>query len=171
MDYRVGFLGIPSSVTQFEMSVPVPWTRETVGQLKKLGFNTIQLTVAWGRRPGDEPLNLEDVVQLSPEQDREYPQVVPLRCQPGPEAREKRRTELRHRIALCREAGLRTIFHFGAPFLSRLGSRLAAQWHHLGIFAVLFGAELNNVFQVERLVPRTPPPGHVELDGVEAQLL
>ena len=28
LDYKVGFLGIPSSVTQFEMSVPVPWTRE-----------------------------------------------------------------------------------------------------------------------------------------------
>ena len=116
LDYKIGFLGIPSSATQFEMSVPVPWTRETVGQLKKLGFNTIQLNVAWGRRPGDEPLNLEDVVQLSPEQDQQYPQVVPLRCQPGTEAREKRRADLRHRIALCREAGLRTSFHFGAPY-------------------------------------------------------
>ena len=27
-----------------------------------LGFNTIQVNVAWGPRPGDEPLNLEDVV-------------------------------------------------------------------------------------------------------------
>ena len=61
LDYKVGFLGIPSSAIQFEMSVPVPWTRETVGQLKKLGFNTIQLDVAWGRRPGDEPLNLEEI--------------------------------------------------------------------------------------------------------------
>src|ERR1035437_7442498 len=116
LDYKVGFLGIPSSATQFEMSVPVPWTREAIGQLKKLGFNTIQLDVAWGRRPGDEPLNIEDVVQLSAEQDQQYPQVVPLRCLPGAEAREKRRAELRRRIALCREAGLRTSFHFGAPY-------------------------------------------------------
>jgi len=116
LDYKVGFLGIPSSATQFEMSVPVPWTQDTVGQLKKLGFNTIQLNVAWGRRPGDEPLNVEDVVQLSPEQDQQYPQTVPLRCQPGAEARQKRRADLRHRIALCRKAGLRTIFHFGAPY-------------------------------------------------------
>ena len=116
LDYKVGFLGNPSSATQFEMSVPVPWTRETIGQLKKLGFNTIQLNVAWGRRPGDEPLNIEDVVQLSAEQDQQYPQVVPLRCQPGTEAREQRRAELRRRIALCRKAGLRTIFHFGAPY-------------------------------------------------------
>ena len=116
LQYKIGFLGIPSSVTQFEMSVPVPWTRETVGKLKQLGFNVIQLNVAWGRRPGDEPLNLEDVVQLTPEQDREYPQVVPLRCRPEPAARAQRRSELRARIALCREAGLRTIFHFGAPY-------------------------------------------------------
>jgi len=116
LDYKVGFLGTPSSSTPFEMSVPVPWTRETISQLKKLGFNTIQINVAWGTRPADEPLNLEDIVQLSPEQDRQYPQVVPLRCQPGAEAREKRRAELRRRIALCREAGLRTLFHFGAPY-------------------------------------------------------
>jgi len=116
LDYKVGFLGNPSSATPFEMSVPVPWTRETIGQLKKLGFNIIQVNVAWGTRPADEPLNLEDVVQLTAEQDRQYPQVVPLRCRPGAEAREQRRAELRRRIVLCREAGLRTLFHFGAPY-------------------------------------------------------
>jgi hypothetical protein len=115
-DYKVGFLGNPNSLTMFEMSVPVPWTREIVGRLKLLGFNTIQLDLAWGTRPGDEPLNIEDVVQLSAEQDQQYPQVVPLRSRPGVEARDKRRAELRRRIALCREAGLRTIFHFGAPY-------------------------------------------------------
>ncbi len=56
-------------------------------RLQALGFNTIQLNVAWGSRPGDEPLNLEGVVALDPEQDRQYPQVVPLRCQPGTEVR------------------------------------------------------------------------------------
>ena len=76
------------------MAISVPWTPETVGQLKKLGFNTVQLNVAWGRRPGDEPLNLEDVVQLDPKLDRRYPQVVPLRSKLGEEARDKRRTEL-----------------------------------------------------------------------------
>ena len=116
LDYKVGFIGNPNSLTMFEMSVPVPWTREIVGRLKLLGFNTIQLDLAWGTRPGDEPLNIEDVVQLSAEQDQQYPQVVPLRSRPGVEARDKRRAELRRRIALCREAGLRTIFHFGAPY-------------------------------------------------------
>lgn len=115
-DYRVGHLGCPSSNVDFEMAIPVPWTKETIQQFKNLGFNTIQLNVAWGSRPGDEPLNIEDIVQLSTELDRQYPQVVPLRSKPGDEARDKRRMELQKRIKLCREAGLRTIFHFGAPY-------------------------------------------------------
>jgi hypothetical protein len=116
LDYKVGFLGNPSSSIPFEMTVPVPWTKDTVGQLKKLGFNTVQINVAWGPRPADEVLNIEDLVQLSPEQERQYPQVVPLRSKPGAEARESRRAELRRRIALCQHAGLRTLFHFGAPY-------------------------------------------------------
>src|SRR6478735_3192972 len=116
LDYKVGFLGNPSSSIPFEMTVPVAWTKDTVGQLKKLGFNTVQINVAWGPRPADEVLNIEDLVQLSPEQERQYPQVVPLRSKPGAEARESRRAELRRRIALCQLAGLRTLFHFGAPY-------------------------------------------------------
>src|SRR6476619_5504368 len=116
LEYKVGFLGNPSSSVPFEMTVPVPWTKDTVGQLKKLGFNTVQINVAWGPRPADEVLNIEDLVQLSPEQERQYPQVVPLRSKPGAEARESRRAELRRRIALCQQAGLRPLFHFGAPY-------------------------------------------------------
>jgi len=116
LDYKVGFLGNPSSSIDFEMTVPVPWMAETIGRLKKLGFNTIQINVAWGTRPNDEPLNLEDVVRLTPEQEQQYPQVVPLRSRAGEVARQRRREELRHRIALCRKAGLRTMFHFGAPY-------------------------------------------------------
>ena len=116
LDYKVGFLGNPSSSVPFEMTVPVSWTIETVGKLKKLGFNTIQINVAWGPRPADEVLNVEDLVQLSPEQAQQYPQVVPLRSRPGAEAREKRRAELRRRIAICQQLGLRTLFHFGAPY-------------------------------------------------------
>ncbi len=116
LEYKVGFLGNPSSSVYYEMTVPVPWTAETVGRLKKLGFNTVQINVAWGTRPDDEVLNIEDLVRLTPEQEKEYPQVVPLRCKPGEEAREKRRAELRRRLALCKQAGLRTLFHFGAPY-------------------------------------------------------
>ena len=46
LDYKVGFLGNPSSSIDFEMTVPIPWTAETVGRLKNLGFNTIQINVA-----------------------------------------------------------------------------------------------------------------------------
>ncbi|MHB1461483.1 MAG: hypothetical protein ACYC1M_09405 [Armatimonadota bacterium] len=117
LQYKVGFLGIPESLYRLvDMPVAVPWTHETLEKLKNLGFNTIQLNVAWGARPGDEPLNLEDVVELSPELDAQYPQVVKLNCRPGTEARETRRTELSHRIALCKEEGLRIVFHFGAPY-------------------------------------------------------
>ncbi|MBI4978527.1 MAG: hypothetical protein HZC28_13695 [Spirochaetes bacterium] len=109
--YKVGFLGIPGG-----QPIADKWTAENIERLKALGFNTIQLNVAWGSRPGDEPLNIEDIVELTPEQMRDYPQTVPLRSAPSPEKREQRRDNLRKRIALCRAAGMRTIFHFGAPY-------------------------------------------------------
>ncbi len=117
LQYKVGFLGIPESLLRLvDLPVAVPWTPQSLEMLKVLGFNTIQLNVAWGARPGDEPLNLEDVVELSEEQNRLYPQVVTLNCRPGADAYRIRREQLRQRIALCKEAGFRTIFHFGAPY-------------------------------------------------------
>ena len=98
------------------MILPVAWNAENIARLKALGFNAIQVNVAWGTRPADEALNLEDVVELPPEQAKEYPQVVPLRCDPSPRRRARRRADLQERIALCRKAGMRTIFHFGAPY-------------------------------------------------------
>ncbi|MCY3020636.1 MAG: hypothetical protein NTW87_16585 [Planctomycetota bacterium] len=115
LQYKVGFLGIPDS-TKGEMRVPVPWNAENLGRLKALGFNAIQLNVAWGPRPADEPLNIEDVVELPPDQERRLPQSVPLRCDPSPQRRRQRKADLRERLDLCRQAGLRTIFHFGAPY-------------------------------------------------------
>jgi hypothetical protein len=94
----------------------VEWTDESARALQRIGFNAVQLNIAWGPRPADEPLNLEDVVELPEAEAREYPQPVPLRCDPSPERRERRRADLRLRIAVARQAGLRTIFHFGAPF-------------------------------------------------------
>src|SRR5216683_7697693 len=61
---RVGFLGNPNSADPFKFWRVVPWTDENLLRLKNLGFNTIQVNVAWGPRPDDEPLNLEDVVEL-----------------------------------------------------------------------------------------------------------
>jgi len=115
LQYKVGFLGIPYSV-EGEMHIPVDWNEESINKLKELGFNMVQINVAWGSRPGDEPLNIEDVVELPPDIQALYPQPVPLRSKPSPESREQRRSDLHHRIELCRKAGLRTLFHFGAPY-------------------------------------------------------
>ena len=107
VDYRVGFLGAPCHPH-------VEWNDANLERLKALGFNCIQLNIAWGYRPNDEPLNLEDVVALPAG-------VAPM---PGDTDRAPIRTaekiaarsaELTKRIALCRKHGLRTIFHFGAP--------------------------------------------------------
>jgi hypothetical protein len=115
LEYKVGFLGIPFS-TEGNMHVPVEWNGENINRLKSLGFNVIQINVAWGSRPADETLNIEDVVELPADQQALYPQVVPLRSDPSPERRVQRRAELRRRIELSRKAGMRTLFHFGVPY-------------------------------------------------------
>src|SRR4051812_37999507 len=53
---RVALLGNPNTVPE--------WTDEQVTALKDAGFNAVQLNVAWGSRPQNEPLNLNDVVGL-----------------------------------------------------------------------------------------------------------
>jgi hypothetical protein len=116
LTYRVAHLGLPASIEDWGWTRHVEWTEENLLRLKDLGFNTVQLNVAWGARPGDEPLNLEDVVTLTPEQDAKYPQPVPLRGSTELGSFERRRSDLRTRIELCRKLKLRTIFHFGAPY-------------------------------------------------------
>ena len=56
----------------------------------------MQLSVAWGARPADEPLNIEDVVTLPDSIALNYPQVVPLRSDAG--RYEQRRADLRHAL-------------------------------------------------------------------------
>lgn len=107
LQYRVAILGCP-------VTPNIPWTLDNLKKCSDLGFNVMQLNIAWGARPADEPLNLEDVVALSPADTEHYPQVVPLRSKA--ERFGQRRTELRRRIELCRQSGLRSIFHFGAPY-------------------------------------------------------
>ena len=113
---RVGFLGNPNSSTPFRFWKVVPWSDANLKQLKDLGFNAIQINVAWGPRPDDEPLNLEDVIELPADLAARYPQPVPLHCDPSPERREQRRADVRQRSEACHRLGLRTIFHFGAPY-------------------------------------------------------
>ena len=113
---RVGQLGNPNSGEPFKYWRLVPWTDANLQRLKDAGFNTIQVNIAWGPRPDDEVLNLEDVVELPPDLAARYPQVVPLNCDPAPEQRARRRQEVRERSEACHRVGLRTIFHFGAPY-------------------------------------------------------
>ena len=56
---KIALIGCPSQPD-------VPWTKETVTRVRDLGFNAIQLNIAWGSRPADEPLNLEDVLEIPP---------------------------------------------------------------------------------------------------------
>ncbi len=109
LTYKIGILGCPAEPD-------IRWTAENIERLKTLGFNALQLAIAWGYRPADEPLNLEDLVEIPPDRQEKLAQPVPLRCDPSRHRFEVRRSDFRHRIALCRAAGVRTVFNFGAPF-------------------------------------------------------
>lgn len=97
MEYRIGMIGSPQRPN-------CPWTDETVLKMKSLGFNALQLNVAWGARPGDEALNLEDVVVCDAFDGEKN------------EKSRIRQDKLKHRLALCKKHGMRSIFHFGAPY-------------------------------------------------------
>jgi hypothetical protein len=108
-EYKVGFLGVPDNPK-------VEWDDANMQKMEGLGFNTMQLNIAWGYRPNDEALNLEDVVEL-PEQftlpvDKSLSKT--LRTS---EMIETRSEKLKQRISVCKKYGMRTIFHFGAPFI------------------------------------------------------
>lgn len=106
LQYRVGFLGCP----------PYPgvaWSRENFQRLKDLGFNTVQLNIAWGSRPGGEALNLEDVIDV-PEALRGQAEML---GDQSPARRARRLDDLRERARLAKEFGFRSIFHFGAPYV------------------------------------------------------
>jgi len=97
LQYRVGLMGSPNDFT-------VEWSDANLVKLKSLGFNTMQLNIAWGCRPGDEALNMEDVV-LTDELDAETRKAVA-----------HRQAQIQYRLAQCKKHGIRSIFHFGAPF-------------------------------------------------------
>jgi hypothetical protein len=107
VDYKVGFLGVPCHPE-------VEWNAANLQRMKDLGFNVLQLNIAWGYRPNDEALNLEDVIDLPAQ----------LARTAGDKNREKMRTperialrseKIHHRIEISRKYGFRTMFHFGAP--------------------------------------------------------
>ena len=74
--------------------------------IKDLGYNTLQLNIAWGARPADEPLNLEDILYVD-----------------GIGSREKadqRLQAIKERARIAKKWGFRTLFHFGAPRVDSL---------------------------------------------------
>jgi hypothetical protein len=94
-ELRVAILGDP--VTKIE------WTDAALEALKKIGFNAIQLNIAWGARVFGEPLSLIDVVTVPGEAEQ-------------PETR-KWQAEIKARAAMAKRHGLRAIYHFGSPYL------------------------------------------------------
>jgi hypothetical protein len=81
--YFVGIVGNPS--------VPdISWSDEQLEQIKALGVNMVQLSIAWGGKPANEVLNLEDM-------DAEQ------------------RARFAFRIKQANKHGLKTIAHFGIP--------------------------------------------------------
>jgi hypothetical protein len=118
LQYKVGILGAPSSPN-------VEWNDKNMELMKELGFNTMQLNIAWGYRPADNALNLEDVIPVPAEFRLPVDNDSTLNQNNGGSKRylhskeriAKRAAELRHRIAMCKKHGMRTIFHFGAPYV------------------------------------------------------
>ena len=81
--YFVGIVGNPS--------VPdISWSDEQLEQIKALGVNMVQLSIAWGGKPANEVLNLEDL-------DKEQ------------------REKFAFRIKQAQKHGLKTLAHFGIP--------------------------------------------------------
>jgi len=113
---RVAVIGVPDSMERFHANGPAVWSRETLAGLKNAGFTRVQLNLAWGARPNDEPLNLEDLVEPTPAVAARSPQKAEANCRPGDEARRRRRALIAERLTLARESGLKTLFHFGAPY-------------------------------------------------------
>lgn len=101
---RIAILGNPAHPS-------VEWNAGSLGQLVDVGFTAVQLNIAWSYRPLDEPLNLEDV----------WPVGGPVASSALPDRLAERQSDLRRRSELATAAGLRTLFHFGAPYQGRAG--------------------------------------------------
>ncbi len=81
--YFIGIVGNPSSPD-------ISWSDDELTKIKALGVNMVQLSIAWGGKPANEVLNLED---LDAEQ----------------------RGKFAFRIKQAKKHGLRTIAQFGVP--------------------------------------------------------
>lgn len=118
-EYTVGVLGAPSSPD-------IEWNDSNILLMKKLGFNTMQLNIAWGYRPADNALILEDVIVVPDKFRLAVDDDSTINKNNGGSVRylhsEKRindrSIELTKRIGVCKKHGMKTIFHFGAPYVA-----------------------------------------------------
>ena len=97
--YKVAIIGNPSNPD-------IRYDESQMQALKNLGYNTLQLNIAWGARPADDPLNLEDILYVD-----------------GIGSREKadqRLQAIKERARIAKKWGFRTLFHFGAPRVDSL---------------------------------------------------
>lgn len=135
--YKIAIVGNPV----------VPDTRFDDAQmraLRELGFNTVQLNIAWGSRPPGEALNLEDVIGTAGHETAEVA---------------ARRAELIRRARQCKRYGFRTLFHFGAPFVGGLYDLLAGPFQKnqvVGACIELDGVVARYGALVERLAELCP---------------
>lgn len=104
--YKIAIIGNPA--------IPdIRYDQSQLEALKQLGFNTLQLNIAWGARPADEPLNLEDILYV-----------------PGIGEKERvdeRLSVIKSRAKAARAYGFRTLFHFGAPRVDSLYKSLSPE--------------------------------------------
>ena len=97
--YKIAIIGNP-------INPDIRYDDVQLKALKKLGFNTIQLNIAWGSRPADEPLNLEDILYVPGIGDKDHV--------------DKRLSDIQLRAKKAKTMGFRTLFHFGAPRIDSL---------------------------------------------------
>jgi hypothetical protein len=84
-DYFVGIVGSPSVIED------IKWDDQQLSDLKELGVNMLQLSIAWGGKPANEVINMEDL------EDKEQIE------------------KWKFRIAQCKKHGFKTLAHFGVP--------------------------------------------------------
>lgn len=84
-EYFIGIVGSPSTIQDMK------WNDEQLIQLKDLGVNMLQLSIAWGGKPGNEVINLEDL---------DDPKQMEM---------------WKYRVQQCEKHGFKTLAHFGIP--------------------------------------------------------
>lgn len=103
--YRIAIIGNPSCPD-------IRYDNSQLSALKAHGFNSVQLNIAWGCRPADEPLNLEDILSLE---------------EPSSPRQQERFAAIAQRAKQAKKMGFRTLFHFGAPRVDSLYRVLGSQ--------------------------------------------